>query len=133
MRKMVIIVAFVAVADAAAAQIPGKVNVKSHPAIEQLVQKHISYNAQHPRIEGYRIRIYRDNSGSARQRSQDILERFAVQYPDIPAYMGYDNPYFKVSVGDFRTKDDALKFYIQIKRRYSTAYIVQEDINLPAL
>ncbi|MDR1416684.1 MAG: SPOR domain-containing protein [Prevotellaceae bacterium] len=134
MKKFTIIAIFVAMTGGAAtAQAIGSIKVKSQPAIEQLMQKHVSYNIQHPKIEGYRIRIYRDNSGNARQRSQDISERFSEQFSDIPAYRSYDNPYFKVSVGDFRTKDDALKFYINIKRQYPTAYIVLEDINFPAL
>ncbi|MDR1023572.1 MAG: SPOR domain-containing protein [Prevotellaceae bacterium] len=134
MKKFVVIAIFVAVAGSAAtAQTQGNIKVKSHPSIERLMQKHISYNAQHPKIEGYRVRIYRDNSGNARQHSQDISETFSMLFPDIPAYRSYDNPYFKVSVGDFRTKDDALRFYVHIKRQYPTAYIVSEDINLPAL
>ncbi|MDR1342112.1 MAG: SPOR domain-containing protein [Prevotellaceae bacterium] len=136
MKKFAIPAIFVAVFVAVfvvTVQAQGSIEVKSHPAIERLVQKHISYNVQHPQIEGYRVRIYRDNSGNARQRSQDISESFSIQFPDIPAYRSYDNPYFKVSVGDFRTKDDALRFYVHIKRQYPTAYIVSEDINLPPL
>jgi hypothetical protein len=134
MKKIAtIIVAFVAMPCLAVAQAQGKISVKAHPAVEQLVQKHIAYNTQNPKIEGYRIRIYRDNSVNARQRSQDISDNFAELFLDIPVYRSYDNPYFKVSVGDFRSKDDALRLYVRIKRLYPKAYIVQETINLPAL
>jgi hypothetical protein len=134
MRKVAILIALVATSGGVAvAQAQGSIKVKVHPAVEQLVRRHIAYNVQHPKIEGYRIRIYRDNSGNARQRSQDVAENFAGLFPDIPVYRSYDNPYFKVSVGDFRTKDDALRLYMHIKRMYTKAYVVQEGINLPAL
>jgi hypothetical protein len=120
-------------ASVAVAQAPGVISVKASPVVEQLVQKHIAYNVQRPKIEGYRIRIYRDNSGNARQRSQEISGSFAGLFLDIPVYRNYDNPYFRVSVGDFRTKDDALRVYVRIKHLYPKAYIVQETINFPAL
>jgi hypothetical protein len=134
MKKVAILIALAALpGGAAVAQAQGSIKVKVPPAVELLVQRHIAYNVQHPKIEGYRIRIYRDNSSNARQRSQDISESFAGLFPDAPVYRSYDNPYFKVSVGDFRTKDDALRLYMHIKRMYPKAYVVQEGINLPAL
>jgi hypothetical protein len=134
MKKIAaIIVCTTLTGSVAIAQAPGVIKIAAQPAVELLVQKHIAYNIQHPQIEGYRIRIYRDNSSNARQRSQDILENFAYQFLDIPVYRSYDNPYFKVSVGDFRTKDDALRLYAHVKRLYPNAYIVLENINLPAL
>ncbi|MDR3188076.1 MAG: SPOR domain-containing protein [Prevotellaceae bacterium] len=134
MKRIVVIAMLVATCGSVAvAQAPGVISVKASAAIEQLVQKHIAYNAQHLKIDGYRIRIYRDNSGNARQRSQEISDNFAGLFLDIPVYRNYDNPYFRVSVGDFRTKDDALRVYVHIKQLYPKAYIVQEAINFPAL
>jgi hypothetical protein len=132
MKKFAISPLFVALLGSAAAA-QGSITINAHPAVEQLVQRHIAYNVQHPNIEGYRIRIYRDNSSNARQRSQDVSDTFADMFTDIPVYRSYDNPYFKVSVGDFRTKDDALRLYVRIKRMHPNAYIVQEEINLPQL
>jgi hypothetical protein len=134
MKRIVAIAMFVAMCGSVArAQALGVISVKAPPEVERLVQKHIAYNVQHPKIDGYRIRIYRDNSSNARQRSQEISESFAELFLDIPVYRNYDNPYFRVSVGDFRTKDDALRVYVHLKRLYPKAYIVQEAINFPAL
>ena len=118
---------------AAQAQAPGTIHVEQHPLIEALLRKHVAYNTRNPKIEGYRIRIFRDNGSTARGRMEATITSFSKQFPDIPAYDGYDNPYFKVSVGDFRNKDEAMKVFIRIKRSYPNAYIVAEDINFPAL
>ena len=58
----------------------------------------------------YRIRIYFDNSQNARNVSTQVVDTFKVYYPNIPIYRSYSNPYFKVTVGDFRTKSDAMRF-----------------------
>ncbi|MDR1226313.1 MAG: SPOR domain-containing protein [Prevotellaceae bacterium] len=111
----------------------GKITVQQSPLMEMLVKKHIAYNQGHPTIEGYRIRIYRDNSSNARTRSQEVMDEFATKYPETPSYRTYDNPYFKVAAGDFRTKDDALRMFNKVRRDFPKAFIIAEDINLPPL
>ncbi|MGL5960021.1 MAG: SPOR domain-containing protein [Bacteroidales bacterium] len=111
----------------------GSIRIEQSVSIENLIKQHIATNAKSQTIAGYRIRIYRDNSINARQLSQDMEKKFEDRYPNVRVYRGYDNPYFKVSVGDFRTKDDALRFFYSIKRTYPKAYIVEENINFPSL
>lgn len=110
----------------------GKLQVVQPPAIERLIERHIAYNSTHP-IEGYRVRIYRDNATNARQRSQDVRERFVHLYPGTSTYLTYDNPYFKVAVGDFRTKDEAFILLNKIKTAFPKAFIIAESIRLPPL
>jgi len=117
----------------AQAQTVGVIRIERNPLVEELLRKHVDYNARHPQIDGFRIRIFRDNGSGARDRSSTVKANFANQFPSIPSYLGYDNPYFKVSVGDFRSKDEAMRFFMQIKRTYPNAYIVAESINLPPL
>jgi hypothetical protein len=117
----------------ASAQNVGRLIVYVSPDVENLLHKHISYNQRHPYIEGYRIRVYRDNSGKASKTSQEIADALSVQFAGVPTYRDYANPYFKVSVGDFRSKDEALRLLPRIKQLYPTAYIVTENIRLPEL
>ncbi len=133
MKKIFTIALFICVAIAAQAQATGTIRVEQQPLIEELLRKHIAYNSRHPQIDGYRIRIFRDNSGNARNRSETTANSFSDQFPEVPVYRSYDNPYFKVSVGDFRNKDEAMKVFTRIKRSYPNAYIVAEEINLPPL
>jgi len=111
----------------------GTIHVEQQPLVAELLRKHVAYNTLHPKIDGYRIRIYRDNSNNARARSETIANSFNEYFRDISVYRDYDNPYFKVSVGDFRNKDEAMKFFIRVKVRYPNAYIVAEEINFPPL
>lgn len=78
----------------------------------------------------YRIRIYFNNSQNARTVSSDIVKEFSEHYPDVPVYNQYVNPYFKVTVGNFRTKSDAMKFMTDIKNRYSSAFLVREPYTI---
>ncbi len=77
----------------------------------------------------YRIRIFFDNSQNARNVSTEVVDTFKVYYPDIPVYRSYSNPYFKVTVGDFRTKSDAMRFLEAIRPKYPTVFLVKEPFS----
>lgn len=85
------------------------------------------------RLTGYRIRIYFDNSQSARSMSQNTAAKFSQLYPQISVYPTYVNPFFKVTVGDFRTKSEALKLLKELEPIFKSAFLVKENINYPPL
>lgn len=80
---------------------------------------------------GYRIRIFFDNKQSARTQSENIEKNFIEHFPLVPVYRVYTNPYFKVAVGDFRTRSDAVRMLNQIKDLYPNAFIIRDVINYP--
>lgn len=82
---------------------------------------------------GFRLRIYSDNTQNSRQESESLVLQFESKYPNVKAYRSYSSPYFRVSVGDFRTLNDAKAFQEIIKFEYPKAYPVKEKINLPPL
>lgn len=111
----------------------GKADVKVHQSqdIQKALNNQISSNSSR-RIPGYRVRIFNDNKQNARGASEAALGRFKGMYPGIAAYRTYSNPFFKVTVGDFRTKSEALQLLQQIKGSFPSAFIVKESsINYP--
>ena len=59
------------------------------------------------------------------------MVRFKGMFPDVAAYRTYSNPFFKVTVGDFRTKSEATRLLQQVKGSFPSAFIVKETINYP--
>ena len=62
-------------------------------------------------VPGYRIRIYSESGVGAKEEQQRVRANFLSLDPDVDAYYRYDEPYFKVYVGDCRTRSEALKLY----------------------
>ena len=77
-------------------------------------------------VSVYRLRIFFDNRQDSRIVSEEIALEFSEMYPDVPVFRGYINPYFKVTVGNFRTKSDAMKFMQEIKEKYPSVFLVRE-------
>lgn len=108
---------------------PG-VTVNQSRAMRTALDGYVSNNAS-KKLSGYRIRVYFDNGQSARTRSESIARSISNAFPGIGVYRTFESPNFKVSVGDFRTKDEALKVYHSLKATYPTAIILRETINYP--
>jgi hypothetical protein len=51
----------------------------------------------------------------------------------VTAYRTYANPYFKVTVGDFRTRSEAMKLLERIRHEFPSAFVVKENITFPVV
>ncbi len=104
--------------------------VEQSNTIRQALQQYTLHNAEKP-ISGYRIRVFYDNGPQARIKSENILQTLQKQFPEVLVYRSFESPNYKVSIGDFRSKDEALRIFNAIKGTYPTAFIIKESINYP--
>lgn len=95
-----------------------------------LTQRHKKVNASKMTMPGYRIQIY---FGNERIKAQEIKSSFLQNHSKISAYMVYHQPNFKVRVGDFRTRFEAVGFLKKIESEFKTSFIVPDDVKLPDL
>ena len=110
----------------------GTVTVAQPDKVRDGMSKHIDNNKKE-KISGYRVRIYFDNKQNSRGASEEAQRRFQASHPGIMAYRSFTNPFFKVTVGDFRTRSEAIQLMQQISREFPTAFIVKETINYPVV
>ena len=82
------------------------------------------------KIPGYRVRIFLDNGQNARASANGAIAPFREIYPDIPAYLSYENPYFKVTVGNCLTSEEAIILLGKIRDAFDRAFLVREEISL---
>jgi hypothetical protein len=115
--------------------IPGQaeVTIKQDEQLRQLIKQYIEYRRKENKILGYRIRIFSDSGQSARQHAFSERDRFDSHFPDITSYPVYEQPNFKVYVGDFRTRDEAYRAYKMIQKDFPKAFLVPGKINPPKL
>lgn len=100
--------------------------------VASALRKQVAANSART-IPGYRVRIFFDNKQTARTESEATLKKFESMYHDVKAYRTYANPYFKVTVGDFRTKSEAMALLARIKREFTSAFVVKEYIGFPVV
>lgn len=87
----------------------------------------LSYNFYSTqKIKKYTILIYFGTGSSGKNEAQKNLNNFKNKYPNIPATIVFEEPYFKVKVGNFSTKKDAEVFLHKIKKDFKGAFILEE-------
>jgi hypothetical protein len=118
----------------------GRLNIFQDPAIDTLINRYIlaninAYNAiSYYGIEGFRIQIYNSSNRNAKDESGRINAEFLIRFPDIRSYRLFASPgYYKIRVGDFRTRTEATKLFLTISKEFPEAYIVPDIINFPDL
>lgn len=95
--------------------------------IDSVLRLDYMQNTRYPTIPGYRIQIYKGSGNNALNRALDVQKSFERRY-DSKAYVTFNEPYYRVRVGDFRTRLDAIRFLNKIKGRYPLAWEIKDQI-----
>ncbi len=106
------------------------VNLTQGAHLPSVMENYISRNKEKT-LNGFRVRIFFDNKQNSRIAAQEALEAFNKAFKGIPSYLSYQSPFFKVTVGDFRTKSEAMEMLRSLKGMFPAAFIVKEGINYP--
>jgi len=109
-----------------------KINIEQSKNVLSAFYAHVEQSSN-KKINGFRIRIFFDNKQDARNHSSSVAGNFSASHPYVPVYRTHTSPYFKVTVGDFRTKSEAMMLLKQIEAEYPSAFLVKETINFPPL
>ena len=105
-----------------------QVHVVGDVAVKQMVDKHVELNNRVKTIPGYRVQIASFSGVNSKTSAFSLRDRFVADHPDVQAYIVFDEPNFKVKVGDFRSRLEAYAFLQKIKDTYK-GYIVKDNIN----
>jgi hypothetical protein len=91
----------------------------------------IMENPDSKAIQGYRIQIFFDSGLNSSDRAKAARDQFLLLYPDIPAYVNWKAPNYRVRIGDFRTRLEAEKVLQLIIVDYPNAWVIKDEINFP--
>lgn len=109
----------------------GSAHLSCSPAIDNLLHLHINQNKRNESFSGYRIQIFsRSSYGSDMAKLKQMRDDFEKAFQDIPAYLKYIDPDFKIRVGNFRTKLESIPTLYRVRKLYPSSYPVKTEITL---
>lgn len=121
----------------------GEVVIRQSEAVRNLVgaRKHganveRSQGNSYLKVEGFRAQVFSGNNQRlSKSEAYDKEKEVNEAFPDVPTYVTYVAPFWKLRVGDFRTHDEAYHMLRQLKEAFPTygkeMYIVPETIQIP--
>jgi hypothetical protein len=111
----------------------GEITVVQDTRLAEVLQEYIDINRQKNGIPCYWIRIYSGSGHDAREKAYQSKAKFLAKYEGIKDKVVYDNPNFKVYIGGYRIKSDALKLLKIVQQDFPSAFIVYDIIDFPDL
>lgn len=111
----------------------GDIRIFADPRIEKLAAEYPAIATQIHSLDGFRVQIFFDSGNLSKRNASQAREDFIRRYPDVEAYITFREPYYRVRVGDFRTKLEADGFRKRILQHYPHAFTVNDQINPPTV
>ncbi len=66
---------------------------------------------------GYRVQVFDDNNPrTARSSAESAENRMRAEFPHLRTYLSFNSPYWRVKVGDFRTRAEAEAVLAEIRQ-----------------
>jgi len=112
----------------------GTVTIRQSGKIADLLDKKVSENdsKKHIYITGFRVQVYMGNSQKkSKADAFDREKRIKDKFQNVPTYVSFNSPFWKLRVGDFRTYTDALVLAKKIRTEFpdmnGEVSVVQDD------
>jgi hypothetical protein len=108
-----------------------EVNFHQDKRIEALLAN--NKNSNQTTENGFRVQVFSSNvQRTAKNNAFNIEKQIQEVFPEQSIYVNYTSPFWKVRVGDFKTKNEAQTFRNQLIESFpdfkSEIYIVPEKI-----
>jgi len=128
MKRFFVLIFFITIFVGVKAQ-EGVVTVNADYKVDSLITLHQDHNQKYPFIQGYRIQLFKDSGNEALDAAQDMIDKFEEDFPGLNTYLSFQEPYYRVRVGDFRTRLEALDYLKNIKRKYRNVWVIKDYIH----
>ena len=86
--------------------------------INELISKKRSFNKEFG--YGFRIQLYNGFETEAKNTEA----KFKINFPEIKTYLLYRQPEWKIQVGFYKTKLEADRALLDLKRKYGSAIVI---------
>lgn len=98
--------------------------------LAKLIELHRATNEKSVEGQGFRIQIY---AGSRMETANEAKADFvqAFHNSNMEVYKDWNPPHFWVRVGDFLTRNEAMKQLPNVRQFFPDAFVVQDKIKLP--
>jgi Sporulation related domain. len=102
----------------------GKVRIKSDPKITALIGKknqrtgETTDKSEFEKTSGYRINVFSGNTKESKNNALAIEKNIKESFPDLSTYVTYSSPIWRLRVGDFPIREEAVLLMQELKKAF---------------
>lgn len=128
--RILLLASFILAATLVKAQDSASVAVHKDPRIDMLIKKQIAINEETTRdtrrtMQGYRILVINSND---RNKVFAAKAKIYQSYPELKPYLMYQPPFYKLKVGNFKTREEAEEYRKDLAREFSAGLYIVRDV-----
>ena len=118
MKNKVFLIVFFFIATTYIVDVKAQNKTNSSKEIKELIAKKRAFNDKYG--YGYTIQIYYENETKARS----LRSKFRIDFPKVSTNLNYEQPYWKVQVGNYKTRLEADKAALKFSEKFSGLIVI---------
>ena len=118
MKNKVFLIVFFFIATTYIVDVKAQNTTNSSKEIKELIAKKRAFNDKYG--YGYTIQIYYGNETKARS----LRSKFRIDFPKVSTNLNYKQPYWKVQVGNYKTRLEADKAALKFSEKFSGLIVI---------
>ena len=100
----------------------GSITIEQDPKIDQLLKVYTEVNSK---AEYYQIQV---GFGSF-QKAQNLKTKVDLDFPGWYSKIEFESPTYRVRLGKFKTKLEAERKYLEVRKKYPDAMLLKPESN----
>ena len=104
----------------------GVITIYDEDGIEELVNIQVEVNKRIGGVEGWRIQLYSGSGPEGKQSALKVKGKLLGNFPDQDADLSFTSPFWRVRVGNYRHKHEALQLLNELRAIFPNCYIVKD-------
>jgi len=118
MKKPILLFYFLTISILTSQAVFSQSEKSDNKLINDLITKKRAFNKEYS--FGFRIQLYNGFETEAKK----TRAKFKIDFPEIKTFIVYRQPEWKIQVGFYKTKLEADKALLELKRKYESAIVI---------
>jgi len=104
----------------------GVITIHDEEGIEELVNIQVEVNRRTGGVEGFRIQLYSGSGPEGKKGALSVKGQFLNNFPGHATDLSFTSPFWRVRVGNYRHKHEALPLLNELRELFPDCYIVKD-------
>ncbi len=104
----------------------GMITIHDEDGVEELVNIQVEVNKRMNGVDGYRIQLFSGSGPAGKKNALQVKSKFLNKFPDQDVDLSFTSPFWRVRVGNYRHKHEALPLLTELRDLFPNCYIVKD-------
>ncbi|TRX71816.1 SPOR domain-containing protein [Carboxylicivirga sp. M1479] len=104
----------------------GTITIYDEEGIEELIDIQVEVNERIGGVEGWRIQLYSGSGPVGKRNGLKVKSKFLNSFPHNEVDLSFTSPFWRVRVGNYRHKHEALPLLTEVRELFPNCYIVKD-------